>query len=560
MLETLHIRNFVLIENSEIQFKAGLNILSGETGAGKSIIIDAISLLLGERAQIDSIRTGAEEASVEGLFDIQALPVVQARLVSMGVSEPGSKPEELLIRRTINRSGKHRVFINGTLATLSSLQAITEGLIDLCSQHEHQVLLKPSHQLDLLDRYAGLLSLVDSFRHEFVQYQSLKKTLLDLTLSEAERSRRVDFLKFQVNELREADLEIDEDTKLHEEKQLLQNGETRLNSAQAALGLLENEDSGVVFQVKMICQKLRHLLPQDPQVSAFLDLAEKVELETNELADNLHRYTDAVDLDPNRLAAVQDRLALIASLRRKYGATVTEMRHFLAKIELDLANEESVGTKQSDLSLEVSKAEGGLLETASSLSAKRQQSAVGLSKLVTRELQDLKMEGAEFQVHLESQTESSRLSHSGLDHIQFMIRTNAGDEAKPIGKIASGGELSRVMLSIRRVISDKGGIGVYLFDEIDTGMGGQTAFEVGRKLKSVAKANQVICITHLPQVAAFADHHLTVKKQSLGRKTATEVASLNNQGRKEELARMLGGSALTKKSLENAAELLQLAK
>jgi DNA repair protein RecN (Recombination protein N) len=561
MLETLNIRNFVLIDQSEIQFKPGLNIISGETGAGKSIIIDAISLLLGDRAQTDLIRIGTDEASIEGLFDISNLGEIQARLISLGIErENETGAQDLLIRRTVNRTGKHRVFINSTLTNLHTLQLITEGLVDLCSQHEHQTLLKPSSQLRLLDRFAGLDSEAEAFRSFFLEIESLKKQFTELESTALARTRQIDFLKFQVNELREADLSVREDDELHAEKQLLQTAESRMHFSQNALNLLENEETSINQQLRILTQKLKQLAQVDEGANTIFESSEKLSLDIAELSDQIQRYSERIDVDPNRLAAVQDRLSVIANLRKKYGITIEEMLVTLSRLENELLLVESGDHRIESLQREIELKTPELHIKAVGLSEARKKFAGDFQKRITTELKSLKMENAELTVEFTPRPVESPMGADGLEAIQFLIRTNAGDDAKPLAKIASGGELSRVMLSVRQVISDRGGIGVYLFDEIDSGMSGQTAFEVGKKLKAVAKQNQVICITHLPQVAAFADHHLTVKKQVAGKKTSTEISDLNKQGRKEELARMLGGSSLTRKSLDNAAELLQMAR
>jgi DNA repair protein RecN (Recombination protein N) len=557
MLETLSIKNIAVIDSAEIQFRKGLNVLSGETGAGKSIVLEAISLLLGSRANTELIRSGCDEAVIEGMFDLSEIDWMAPRLEQLGF-----KPEtaELLIKRTVAKSGRHRIHINGEMATLSILQQLCEGLIDLCSQHEHQSLTRSGTQLDLLDRYGSLTEQTRNFAKAFEKVRALKHERDELQNAEAERSRKNDFLKFQIEELRAAALAPGEDESLHAEKQLLQSGEARVQSAEAARQILDSDEDGVLNSLRSALQKIRGLSQMDERANAIQEGLERALVEAEEASLAIHRYLGAVDLNPERLEEVQARLSLLADLRRKYGASVNEMLETLERLEGEFASLGQTEERLGELNAEIEKAEDELRKLAKKLSSSRKKVSELLATSVTGELKDLKMGDARFSIELTVKENIEDWNATGADHIQFVVQTNRGEAARPLGKIASGGELSRLMLAIRRVIADKGGIGVYLFDEIDAGIGGQTAFQVGKKLKSVASYNQVICITHLPQVASFAHHHLVVRKAASGKRTVTEVVALKQSERKEELARMLGGPELTKKSLENAAELLELAR
>lgn len=563
MLETLRIKNFAIIDATEISFKTGLNILSGETGAGKSIVIEAISLLLGGRAAAEMIRAGSDEAVIEGLFDLRGLLWMRERIDRLGFRAEHS---ELLIKRVVHRAGRHRIYINGELATLSILQEVCEDLIDLCGQHEHQSLLKPGVQLDLLDRYGGLDGAVSEARAAFGHLRSLTRERDLLTEAESDRAKRADFLRFQLEELREAALQPGEDEALTREKQLLQSAEGRLQGAEAVRALLDSAgdsrdgDTGAISVLQAALAKARALAALDDRVVPIRESMERALAEVEDASLGVNRYLGSVDLDPERLTQVQERLSLLADLRKKYGATVLDMLATLAKLEEEYRSLETVGERLAEVASQVATAEKDLRKQGETLSKARRKISRVLSDSVTSELKDLKMGDAKFTVELSLREDLSTWTATGGDSIQFIVQTNLGEAAKPVGRIASGGELSRLMLAIRRVIAGKGGIGVYLFDEIDAGIGGQTAFQVGKKLKSVASHSQVICITHLPQVASFADHHLSVRKKTSGNRTATEIVDLGAKERKEELARMLGGPQLTKKSLENAAELLELAR
>jgi DNA repair protein RecN (Recombination protein N) len=557
VLETLRIKHIATIDSAEIGFKSGLNILSGETGAGKSIVIESISLILGSRANTDLIRTGCEEAVVEGLFDTSQISWIRERLERLGFV---SNTPELLVKRIIHRAGRHRVYVNGELATLAILQNLCEGLVDLCGQHEHQSLLKSATQLELVDRYGGLIEQASSFAKSFSIMREISEELEILQAKEGERTKRADFLKFQIRELSEANLKPNEDSALHEEKKLLQSAESRVQCAEEVRQILEAEENSALGALRTSLNKLRTLSQLDERTVSLREGLERGLAETEEVCISVNRYLSSTDLNSERLLAVQERLALIADLRRKYGNTVEEMLSTLTDLERELSIIGQSNEKSGQLENHLKEVQIEVEKLGKKLSLARRKTSDLFSKSVTEELGDLKMGDAKFIIDFTAKDDLDSWGTSGPDAIQFLVQTNRGEPMRPLGKIASGGELSRLMLAVRRVIADRGGIGVYLFDEIDAGIGGQTAFQVGKKLKSVAQFNQVICITHLPQVASFADHHLSVRKFTQSKRTITEVVELGKPERKEELARMLAGPQLTKKSLENAAELIKLAR
>ena len=540
MLEVLKIKNIAIIDSAEIQFKKGLNIITGETGTGKSIVIEAISLLLGSRASTELIRAECTEAMIEGLFCTSDIPWMNPRLDQFGLPCQSS---ELLIKRIVHRGGRHRIYINGELATLAILQNVCEGLIDLCGQHEHQSLLKPATQLDLLDRYGGLTELTKKVSILLTQVRSLRKESVLLKTADQERKKKADFLTFQINEIQDANLTAGEEEELHDEKHLLQSAENRAQTANSARQILESDEHGVLNSLKTALQKLRALSLIDPKAKSIEEALERATLETEEVSIEINRYLDAVELNRDRLQSVQDRLSLVADLRRKYGRNIPEIINNFAVLKSDLSSLGKLDARLDQISIELGTLETQLHQQAKQLSKSRQNIQTVLANSVTQELKDLKMGEAKFMIELNERESISDWVNSA-DTIQFLVQTNRGEPSRPLGKIASGGELSRLMLAIRRVIADRGGIGVYLFDEIDAGIGGQTAFEVGRKLKSVASYNQVICITHLPQVASFADHHLTVHKSVVDNRTITAISTLTLKERKIELSRMLGGQEL----------------
>lgn len=555
MLETLRIRNLAVIDSAQIDFESGLTILSGETGAGKSIVLQAVSLILGSRASTDWIRSECDEAVIEGIFQIGALPWVKERLEQLGFSAS----DELLIKRSVHRSGKHRITINGELATLSALQQLCEGLVDLCGQHEHQSLTQATVQLDLLDRFGGLSRHVAPFASALSEARALQTLLADSESRQAQRMERIDLLRYQREELERANLQLGEDELLTREKQLLQSTETRLQLAEAARAALEEESQGAIDALQGACAKLRQLQGLDDQSGALRESLDRALAEAQDVALSLNRYLASTELDPGRLEEVQSRLSLIADFRKKYGPTLERMLERLNEIQAELTQLESGALSPEELQAKLDQAVRELTQVAQKVSSARQRVAVALSQSVTAELADLKMGEARFKIDVQPREDWKTWTASGADTVQFLIQTNRGEPERPLAKIASGGELSRVLLAVRRVIADKGRIGVYLFDEIDAGIGGQTAFQVGRKLKSVAQYNQVICITHLPQVAAFADQHWVVRKGVQGKRTFTDLVHLGKAERREELARMLAGPTLTARSLANANELLEMA-
>lgn len=556
MIITIKIKNIALIDAAEINFKKGLNILSGETGAGKSIIIDSISLILGSRANADLIRSGVDEASVEGLFQIEHLPWMKERLLQLDIP---CEDDTFIVRRLINRSGKHRIYVNGTLVNLSTLQSLCVGLVDLCGQHEHQSLTRSHTQLELLDQYGGLQSEKQKFTEFFEKLHQLFKEKNDLLSLDTESSRKKEFLKFQIEELDKLQLKENEENELQEKKHFLQSNDQRVKGLALIRDQLDDEDSGILHQIKSLFNRTRHLTSFDPALGEIEKHFETALQECEDASKKIHQILLKSEVDPEELDALLNRLSKIAELKRKFKLSAHELLDLTQKLKNELFEIENKDHKLEQIDKEFDKTLKLALEQGELLSKKRKKISKTLSLSITAELKDLKMQDAEVFTEIVSTNDWKQFNAHGLDSVQFLIRTNSGEEAKPLGKIASGGELSRMMLSIRRVISEEGGIGVYLFDEIDSGIGGQTAFTVGKKLHSVASSNQVICITHLPQVAAFADHHMMVKKEKSGQRTNTTILELNESERKKEIARMLGGEKVTEKTLESASELITMA-
>ena len=561
----IKIKNCALIENAEIPFEAGLNILSGETGAGKSIVLGAISLLLGGRANSDVIRSGSDEAIVEGYFDTEELPWLKDRLKEVGIDEDSN---ELLIKRSVHRNGKNRIFINGELATLNMLQTVCDGLVDLCGQNEHQSLFKANVQIDLLDRFSDLMTQKTKVREQFKKTIALRDEWENLKRKEDERVQRLDFIQFQIQELNDAALQAGEDESLQQEKKLLQSSEQRMSLAAQIDSALDSsgdasggDGEGAATVLKHALNRAKNLQQMDPLVEALYQSLERAVAEVEEASRLARQYVNQGDLSPERLQEVQERLSLITNLKRKYGQSIDEIiaHHEKLAAEIDLL--ENLSTRLEGLEGEFQKEKDLVMKQARDLFAKRNKGAELFGKAVAKELKEVRMADATVDFKLQFENDVNAWGSDSLGtQVVLEVQTNLGEEKKPIQKIVSGGELSRLMLAIRRVIADKGGIGVYLFDEIDAGLGGQTAFTVGRKLKSVAAYNQVLCITHVPQVASFADHHLSISKHTVKGRTVTEVHVLKMEGRREEIARMLGAEKITPAAIKNAKDLMESAR
>jgi DNA repair protein RecN (Recombination protein N) len=549
MLTDLIIRNFAIIDRLQVSFATGFNVLTGETGAGKSIIIDAVGLLLGERARPDLIRTGEEEATVEALFDLSAAPALRQELAAAGL-ENG---DELLVRRTVSRSGKNKVFINGSLATLAQLQPLTAGLMVIYGQHAQQGLQRPDLHLEMLDDIANAGPLLATYRECYDETRLLQERLQQIDEAERERQNRLDYLGFQSHELGEANLQAGEDDDLEAERLLLLHAERLAAATGGGYDTLYGEDGAVCEQLEALAASLENLNNVDP---ALAPLAESVRSSLYSLEDvalQLRDHAQKVSFEPGRQNEVEERLARLASLKRKYAPTIDEMLALHQRIDQELAELTDLDATRAGLAKALDSARERLQRAGQSLSEQRRQGAALLQQLVEAELAGLAMGRARFEVRLTLLTDAGP---RGLEKGEFYLSPNPGEEPKPLVRIASGGELSRIMLALKSAAPEADGIPTLIFDEVDAGIGGEAATAVGEKLKGVACGRQVICITHLPQVAAFADVHYRVEKQEREGRTFTALVRLDGEERTREMARMLGGSKVTERTLEHARELI----
>jgi DNA repair protein RecN (Recombination protein N) len=549
MLRELQITNLAIIDKLHVEFHGGLNILTGETGAGKSIIIDAVNLILGGRASADLIRSGAEEASVEGIFDLAGHPSSLSRLAELGIDCDG----ELLVRRVVSRSGKNRVFIGGGLATTSVLSEVCRTLINIYGQHESQTLLKTEHHLRLLDGFAGSLQLRQVFSARFEEFQKAQAELAALEQGEREAARRLDLLSFQSEEIAQAKLYPGEEAELAEERLRLAHGEKLLVLSQQAFDDLYGGDQALLGGLRRTISGIAEAGGIDRALAPVAEALEAAYAQLEDASLTLRDYAAGVEADPKRLEQLDDRLDLINRLQRKYGENVEEILAYAAGIDAELAALTGREQTKNALSAQIALLHEELAQLGAKLSKARREGAAALKKGMERELSELAMTHAVFETAFDTTPEPKAC---GFERAEFLFSPNPGEPPKPLAKIASGGELSRLMLALKQ-LHPESEVPTLIFDEVDSGIGGATSALVGVKLKRVAAAQQVLAITHLPQVAAFADLHLKVEKSvNLGR-TATCVERLEGEERVAEVARMLSGARVTEKTLDHARELIQ---
>jgi len=561
MLTDLTIKNFAIIDQLQAQFRPGLNALTGETGAGKSILVDAINLLLGSRASSEMIRTGQDEASVEAYFDLEDGENLLL-LRNLGIEES----EGLLIRRLIHRSGKSRAFLNGNAIPLRMLEELGQDLINVYGQHEHQHFLDPLRHIDILDGSGGLLPLRNAFQEIYVQWTQACSELQELMDKQRQRSDRLDFLAFQSGEIARAEIKPGEDEELALERSRLVHAEKLHSIADFGVEILYGESGSVAERLKSTLQRLREGAKLDPSLDPLAASVESTLFQAEDVASSLRDYREKIYFDPMRLEAIESRLHEFNKLKKKYGPSLSEVLSYKEKIDLERKSLGSLEERISQLQKITSEQRARALASAGDLSSSRKKVAQDLGIRVEKELSTLGMKKVRFQIQVEAggteEVEAGResiprLHDKGMDRVQFLISPNPGEELKPLAKIASGGELSRIMLAMKRLFAEETLVKTLIFDEVDAGIGGGIAEIVGRKLKEIARQHQVFCITHLPQIASFADSHYKVIKKQTGGRTHVEVRQLTEGERTEEIARMLGGVKITSKTLDHAREMLR---
>lgn len=560
MLSLLRIRQLVLIDELELDLDPGFTVITGETGAGKSILVRALRLVLGARARADLVRTGAEAAVVEALFDVRDDPAARARLRAEGLDED----DEIVLRRVVHASGRSRAYVNGRVATAAQLRRLATGLVDVTSQHAAHSLAEPAAHLQVLDAYGGLEALGERVRAAVEAVEAAGERRDALARAARERVDREGLLRFQLAELDRVDPQPGEDAALEEERVRLSHATRLAAGAQRLEAALYEDDGALAPRLGRLVGELEDLAHLDPSLAPLAEQLASAHAEVEDAALSLGTYGRSVEADPYRLEQVEDRLRTLRGLLRRHGPTLDDVlaRHEELTAELDALGE------LDDTLAEAEVAWAAALTTAAAaareLSAARREHAARLEAALTDELSQLAMGDARVLVQVAPreggaavQVDGASLSRAGIDRVELLVATNRGEPPRPLRDAASGGELSRALLAIKRVLAGLGPAGAYVFDEVDAGVGGAVADVIGRKLAEVGRHHQVLCITHLPQIAARGDHHLHVRKQVAGERTVTRLSRLTTDQREHEVGRMLGGAELTEGALAAARALLE---
>ena len=562
MLVELRLESYAVIDNVAVEFASGLNLLTGETGAGKSILIDALALLLGEKASSDIIRSGAERSTISAVFEMEG---GTEKVIAKILEENGIDPEEdsLIVRREIAAGGKGRVFVNNRAATVAVLKQLAPHLATIHAQNESILSFDAAARLSLLDAYAGVSA--EACAHAFATWKQIRGRIEDLEQGEQEKLRLVDLWTYQKREIADARLQPGEDERLEAEKRVLANAEKIYNAALNAFDLLYEGNGSTSASLRAAQKHLEDLVKYEPRFQEALGALDSARISVEDVGATLRDYAGGIHASPEHLAEVEDRLALLDRLKRKYGPTLEDVINFGADVGRKLSEIENKDEVLRQLREELTKAGEQYLQQARTLSKKRHDAARKLERLVEAEINDLAMQ-ATFRIEVESSEAESSWSASGFDEARYLISANPGEPLGPLEHIASGGELSRVMLALRASVEAGANQGsrkrnapqrTMVFDEIDTGIGGRAAEAVGKKLKTLARNNQVLCVTHLPQIATFADHHYLIEKKAAAGRTCTSVRPITGDERTQEVARMLSGAKLTETSRKHAEQMLK---
>lgn len=549
MLLNLTISNFAIIDRLEVQFDEGFNVLTGETGAGKSIILDAFGLLMGDRARPDLVRSGADEATVEALFDLSD----QEKLLHLFAEAGFEVADELVLRRVVQSGGRSRAYVNGRLATLAQLQPLAEMLVMVCGQHEHHSLLQRGTHLAMLDQFGGLGEQLQAYRIAYQAMQDTARQLEQLDLAERDREQRLDFLRHQTDEIDAANLSVQEEEDLLAERLLLQNAERLASITSGGYEALYNSDGAICEALGKLSSELESVSGIDAELGELAESVKRSLFDLEDVSMRLRSYLGRIAFEPGRLETIEDRLAELTRLKRKYAPTVAEILQIKEGLARELEALENAGATRDELAAELSSQDKETRLLGKKLSSLRQQIADSLSDRLLAELEDLAMGGASFKVVFAELVEPG---YDGLERAEFQVSLNPGEPLMSVAKVASGGELSRLMLALKRLAPEADSVPTVIFDEVDAGIGGAAATAVGRKLHAVSSVSQILCVTHLPQVAAFADHHHRVVKEEFEGRTTTAMKRLGEEERVHEMARMLGGAQVTEQTMLHAKELI----
>jgi DNA repair protein RecN (Recombination protein N) len=552
MLLNLTISNFAIIDHLDVPFKSGLNVLTGETGAGKSIIIGALSAILGGKAGAETIRSGADRASIDAVFNIQPSDDLAALLDESGLRVD----EELILSRDIASSGKSSIRINGRPATITLLRQVGEYLVDLHGQHEHQSLLSVARHMDFLDDWAGkeIVDLRDLTGLSYHNLQVLQREYASIMQDARDKEKQLDLYHFQLDEINAAGLDAQEEEHLQADEKRLANSQKLAELVDIAASFLSSDSEKTAIDcLAQATDALENASAIDEELSHYLASLQNAMYEVEEVSRDIIHYRDEIEFNPKKLDQIEDRLDLIRSLKRKYGNTIGEILAFAHKIEDEIGNISHNEQRKIELQNEIQSAEIEFANICSRLSQLRREKAEVFGREVKKELDDLAMNKTRFDVRVDAAAPGQK----GADDVEFMISPNPGEPLRPLARIASGGEISRVMLAIKSAMARRDSLPTMVFDEIDVGVGGHTAVSIGQKMHSLAKNAQIICITHLPQIASLADYHLLIEKSIRDDRTYVQVMNVEQESRVDEIARMLGGINITPTVLEHAREMLR---
>ena len=550
MLKFLSVENFALIDRLEIEFQKGLTPITGETGSGKSILVDAVGLLVGERASQEMVRQGCDKANIEGIFQISSNNPAREHLKKAGIP---LENQNILIRREISLTNINKVFINNTLCTQGLLSRVGMFLSDIHGQHEQQRLLDSKVQLEYLDVFGGLQNLVTDVVRSFRDLKHIRSQLQKKELGAKERHRQIETLQFQVDEIETLQLNPELHAELRKEERLLSSAEQRLLASRQAYQLLYEQEESLLTNLVGVQKQLEHLATDDPDFKPLLERLQDLRYQLEELAYHLRDYSERIQFNPARLEAIQKRLSEIHKVCRKYDQSADNLLDYLEQIKKELSQLSKSTTQINELKQLEKKLEKNYIKQASQLSQKRHDSVHGLIQKMQKELSELDMKNTALRIRI---TSREKPAEKGIDNVEFLISANPGEEPKPLLKIASGGELSRTVLALKSIVTLEDYPKTLVFDEIDIGIGGQVASSIGKKLARLSNQQQVFCVTHLPQIACWASQHFHVDKQQSQHRTVIRIQLLKENARVEEISRMMSGKIVTETTRQHARELL----
>lgn len=567
MLSLLHIKNVALIDELRVEFDHGLNLLTGETGSGKSIIVDSLGLLIGGRGLTELIKQGEEQAVIEGLFVIKNNPDLSEALHEAGFEMDETDSHELIIRRELSASGRNRVFINNQLATQAFLKRIGHYLVDIHGQGEQQTLFEPSTHLEILDEYAALNDSREELKELYATWESIEKELRELRVDEDQKLQLADILRFQIEEISRARLVVDEDKQLEEERRRLNNVEKLSTLSDESFALIYEDETSIISLLGQASRKVEELAEYESEFENYKEGLSSAKAVLEDLSLTLRGFRDDLEFSPERLEEIENRLIEISRLKRKYGGAIESALEHLAQSEEKLNNIEDADTREAELQQQSAKARERYLRLAEKIHKARVKAAAKFEKEIEEELKAVALERARFEVRVNAPSEkdledantNSHFTARGFDRVEFYFSANVGEQVRPLSKVASGGEASRLMLVLKTITTPSEFPRTAVFDEIDTGIGGRVSEAVGRKLKMLSDNHQVLCVTHQPQIASLADNHYLVQKEMTEGETKVNLRKLDKRSRVEEIARMLTGERITETARKHAKELLKAA-